>query len=140
VAGAATATVPLGAVVRYPIAAGEPVVGDRLAPEGLTGVAALVPEHHRAVTIPSGPAGQPPVHPTDRVDIVALSPGAPETDPEPAEGDVSPVPEPATTLVVGALVVDVSETAVTVAVPSALAPAVAFGAAQGLVVLTLVGA
>lgn len=168
VAEAATDAVPLGAVVRYPIAAGEPLVGDRLAPQGLTGVAALVPENHRAVAVPSGPAGLPPVHLGDQVDIVALSPGGPdlalpssdtpgETDGtnDPADGDQASAetPEtggttdgtvaaagPATTLVDQALVVDVSDTAVTVAVPTALAPAVVYGAAQGLVVLTLVGA
>ncbi|HEV7760215.1 MAG TPA: SAF domain-containing protein [Acidimicrobiales bacterium] len=137
VAGAATDVVPLGAVVRYPIAAGEPVVGTRLAPEGLTGVAALVPEGQRAVAIAVGPAGVPPVHPGDRVDVVALTPAPSETQEAEAETEASP--DPATTLVDHAVVVDVSDTAVTIAVPLALAPAVAYGAAQGLVVLTLVG-
>jgi Flp pilus assembly protein CpaB len=135
VAGAATDVVPLGAVVRYPIAAGEPVVGTRLAPEGLTGVAALVPEGQRAVAVAVGPAGVPPVHPGDRVDVVALTPAP--SEPETAE---EPAPTaPATTLVDQALVVDATETAVTIAVPSPLAPAVAYAAAQGLVALTLVG-
>ena len=139
VAGAASDVVPLGAVVRYPIAAGEPVIDDRLAPQGLTGVAALVPAGHRAVAVAKGPAGTPPVHPGDRVDLVALTPGTTDiAEPEPeSEAEAA---APATTLVDQALVVDVSDTAVTVAVPEALAPEVAYGAAQGLVVLTLVGA
>jgi Flp pilus assembly protein CpaB len=148
VAGDATGTVPLGAVVRYPIAAGEPVIGDRLAPLGLTGVAALVPPAHRAVAVPTGPAGTPPIHPHDRVDIVALtSPGADTHSHEvPADGSgaddttsVAPT-APATTLVEQALVVDVSDTAVTVAIPTPLAPTVAYAATQGLTVLTLIGA
>ncbi|MGH9193861.1 MAG: SAF domain-containing protein, partial [Acidimicrobiales bacterium] len=45
----ALAEPPSGSVVRQPVAAGEPLVPERLAPEGLTGVAALVPAGHRAV-------------------------------------------------------------------------------------------
>jgi Flp pilus assembly protein CpaB len=135
VAGAATDVVPLGAVVRYPIAAGEPVVGTRLAPEGLTGVAALVPEGQRAVAVAVGPAGVPPVHPGDRVDVVVLTPAPSEIE----TADEPVPPAPATTLAEQALVVDASETTVTVAVPEALATAVAYAAAQGLVALTLVG-
>jgi hypothetical protein len=185
VAGEATGTVPLGAVVRHPIAAGEPVIGDRLAPAGLTGVAALVPRAHRAVAVPTGPAGTPPIHPHDRVDIVALTPGTPDlagaghthADEQPAadgtaaiehdepaeaggtpedpgaigagtDGDASAeigaseadARTPGALLVEQALVVDVSDTTVTIAVPQALAPTVAYGATQGLIVLTLVGA
>jgi Flp pilus assembly protein CpaB len=140
VAGAATDVVPLGAVVRYPIAAGEPVVGTRLAPEGLTGVAALVPEGQRAVAIAVGPTGVPPVHPGDRVDVVALTPAPSATEEAPVtDGETEAPPDPATTLVDQALVVDASEATVTVAVPLALASAVAYAAAQGLVALTLVG-
>jgi len=137
VSPAAAEDVPVGAVVRYPIAAGEPVVGTRLAPDGLTGVAALVPEGQRAVAVAVGPAGVPPVHPGDRVDVVALTPAP--SDPEAEAEEPEAPPAPATTLVEQALVVDVSDTAVTIAVPLPLAPAVAYGAAQGLVILTLVG-
>jgi Flp pilus assembly protein CpaB len=152
VAGAATEVVPLGAVVRYPIAAGEPLVGGRLAPDGLTGVAALVPGGHRAVAVPAGPAGTPPLAVGDRVDVVALTPTAPHiersTDPEPepegepkdAELAEPTAPTNATLLADQALVVDVADTAVTIAVPTSLAPTVAYGATQGLIALTLVGA
>jgi Flp pilus assembly protein CpaB len=143
VAEAATDVVPVGAVVRYPIAAGEPVVASRLAPDGLTGVAALVPDGERAVAVPTGPAGRPPVQVGDRVDVVAIDPTSltepePEPDPE-AEAEAPSARGPATTLVDRALVVDVAETSVTIAVPATVAPTVAYGAAQGLVVLTLVG-
>jgi Flp pilus assembly protein CpaB len=145
VAEAASDVLPLGAVVRYPIAAGEPVVASRLAPQGLTGVAALVPDGQRAVAIPTGPAGMPPVQTGDRVDVVAFDPGSaePEIETDVPEQDEDEGPStssaPATTLVDQALVVTADDTAVTVAVPAELAPTVAYGAAQGLVVLTLVG-
>jgi Flp pilus assembly protein CpaB len=133
VADAAGDTPPVGAVVRFPIAAGEPVVNTRLAPDGLTGVAALVPEGNRAVAVPVGPAGTPPVREGDRVDLVALTT---PTEDEPT--DATPA-APATTLAEQALVVDTTDTTITVAVPTTLAPAIAYAAAQGLVALTLVG-
>jgi Flp pilus assembly protein CpaB len=142
VADAATDLVPVGAVVRYPIAAGEPVLPTRLAPEGLTGIAALVPTNHRAVAIPTTQSPIPPLHPTDQVDIIALTPVTAEPEPE-VEAEAEPGPPNTTgasTLVDRAVVVAVSDTTVTVAVPTALAPTVAYGAAQGLVALTLVGA
>jgi Flp pilus assembly protein CpaB len=141
VSPAAAEDVPVGAVVRYPIAAGEPLVGSRLAPDGLTGVAALVPGDHRAVAVPVGPAGMPPLTIGDRVDVVALAPTTPHIErsteseePEEATGSMA-----ATLLADQALVVDVAETAVTIAVPESLAPTVAYAATQGLVALTLVG-
>jgi hypothetical protein len=163
VADAATDQLPVGSVVRYPIAAGEPVVPDRLAPEGLSGAAALVPEGYRAVGLPVGPAGTPPVHPGDRVDVVTFTydvaplafdsapPDAPATA-GPADGTTADIagstaePDeaepigPAMPLAEQALVVDTTDTTVTVAVPTPLAPAVAWASAQGLVALTLVGA
>ncbi len=51
----ASASAPVGAVVRQPVVAGEPLVPARLAPDGLTGTAALVPEGFRAVAVPLGP-------------------------------------------------------------------------------------
>ena len=49
--GALTA-LPVGAVARYPILAGEPVVDERLAPAGLVGTAARVGPGHLAVAVP----------------------------------------------------------------------------------------
>lgn len=150
VAGTALTEVPIGVVVRYPIAAGEPLVAERLGAEGLTGVAALLPEGHRAVTVAVGPAGMPPVGVGDTVDVVAVVPTEAdlhghgpglatggEGDDGAEDGWSSP---PAFPLVERATVVDVGEDAVTLAVPRADAPAVASAALQGTVVLTLAGA
>ncbi|HKE72533.1 MAG TPA: SAF domain-containing protein [Acidimicrobiales bacterium] len=185
---AALAASPRAAVVRQPILAGEPIVPTRLTPQGLTGVAALVPEGRRAVAIPRGPAGLPPLAVGDDVDVVAVSasmtgadplavpdpaaappacaspsddvpppaagddppaaadacpptPPAP-SPPDPATAAAQPAPErapPAATLVERALVVDVGQDAVTVAVPAADAPRVAWALANGAVVLALAG-
>ena len=163
VAPAALDALPLGSVVRYPVVAGEAVVAARLAPDGLTGLAALVPAGQRAVALPVGPAARPPLRRGDRVDVLALvappdalvpaefpaDPSAPEELDRsvPAEGDPPerPAGAPVATtgvvpLVERALVVDVAAEAVTVAVPAALAPAVAAAVTQGAVVLALTGA
>jgi hypothetical protein len=161
VAEAAMSDIPVGSVVRYPIVAGEAVVPDRLAPEGLSGTAALVPPSHRAVAVPLGPTGAPPLQPGDRVDIVTFTPDLAPIEPpaepsvEPSLDDVTGDPGsgtsegivgsaerqgPAVALATGAPVVDANDSAITVAVPTPVAPTVAWAAAQGLVALTLVGA
>lgn len=159
---AAVADAPEGAVVRQPIYAGEPVLASRLAPGGLTGAAALVPAGHRAVAVPVGPGGMPPVAVGDLVDVLAVLPLgsgldiANGTDPPddsalddstaddytaeastPTGGDGG---APAFALVAGATVVDVAEQAVTVAVPEPDAPRVAWALSNGAVVLALAGA
>jgi len=148
VAPAALDEVPVGSVVRYPVAAGEALVGSRLAPEGLTGIAALVPDGERAVALPVGPAARPPLQVGDRVDVLAvlaLDVPLTEVEPEPpVEGTEEEEEGGDTTgsvmpLVERAVVVDVAEEAVTVAVPSAMASAVAQVVTQGAVVLTLTG-
>lgn len=136
VTDAALASVGPGAVVRHPIVAGEPVVARRLAPDGLTGVAALVPSGQRAVAVPLGPAGGPPLVVGDRVDVIAVLPpgaGSGEGDPEASGG------EPAFALAEHALVVDVTDGAVTVAVPRDDVPRVAWALGLGSLVLSLVG-
>ncbi|HEY8543645.1 MAG TPA: SAF domain-containing protein [Acidimicrobiales bacterium] len=197
VAPAALEEVPLGSVVRHPVASGEPLVPARLAPEGLTGLAALVPAGERAVAVPVGPAGRPPLAVGDRVDVLAVTaldplaseaavdapwadvdaadgsagesdgdagddevpPGAGDPDDPDGPDDLGagveqeargdPPERPARApggaagvvpLVDRALVVDVADEVVTVAVPAALAPAVAAAVTQGAVVLTLTGA
>ena len=126
----AIAEPPLGSVVRQPILAGEAIAEPRLAPDGLTGVAALVPGDERAVAVPVGPGGMPPVTVGDLVDVVAVVAGAGGDE----GGD-----EPAFTLVGGATVVDVNDQAVSVAVPRPDAPRVAWAVAHGAVHLALVG-
>jgi pilus assembly protein CpaB len=127
--GAALADTPEGAVVRQPILAGEPVVASRLAPHGLTGAAALVPPGGRAVAVPSGPAGAPPLAIGDLVDVLTVLPIGLDT----GSG------EPALTLVERAAVVDVTDQAITLAVPEDDAPRVAWALSNGSVVLALAG-
>lgn len=169
VAADALTEVPVGSVVRYPVGADEPLLAARLAPEGLTGVAALVPAGERAVALPVGPAARPPLRIGDRVDVLAvvlegMGPAPPEPEvestaesDEPPAADAGPETDPAADfeadlgaapsvptevvvpLVERALVVDVGEEAVTVAVPGASAAGVAHAVTQGAVVLTLTG-
>jgi Flp pilus assembly protein CpaB len=135
VPGAALRAAPAGAVVRQPVVAGEALVGDRLAPDGLQGAAALVPAGHRAVAVPIGPAGAPPVGPGDLVDVLAV------VAPAPGAGDVpSAEGAPAFPLVDRAAVVAVEDDTVSVAVPRDDAAGVAFALTQGAVVLALAGA
>jgi Flp pilus assembly protein CpaB len=121
-----------GAIVRQPIAAGEPIIADRLAPAGLTGTAALVPPGHRAMAVPLTPVGAPPLAVGDRVDLLAVAAEAADV---PADDDG----DPAFLLVEGALVVDVGDDTAAVAVPEADGPRVAFALTQGVVVLALSG-
>ena len=101
-----------------------------MAPEGVQGAAALLPPGSRALAVPIGP-GTPPLLVGDRVDLLSthdpllFDPAAAN-----AAGDI---------VVAGALVIDVSEGAVTVAVDPDDAPAVAFAVAQGAVTLALAG-
>jgi Flp pilus assembly protein CpaB len=120
---------PTGAVVRQPILAGEPIVATRLAPQGLTGAAALVPPGERAVAVPLGPSGAPPVTVGDLVDVLTVLPAGLDAGDE----------EPAFPLVERAAVVDVTEAAITVAVPERDAPRVAWALSNGAVVLALAG-
>lgn len=156
VAPTAVARPPVGVVVRSPIAAGEPLVAGRLGAEGLTGAAALLPEGHRAVSVAIGPLGVPPVVVGDTVDVVAVVPteadlhghgdlgavasdGDDSDDSEQGHDDDAWSTPPAFPLVERAPVVDVTDEAVTVAVPEADSAAVAYAALQGTLVLTLAG-
>jgi Flp pilus assembly protein CpaB len=120
---------PVGAVARHPILAGEPVVAARLAPAGLAGAAALVGPGDRAVAVPRAQIAMPPLRIGDVVDVLAvLPPGAGEGHDPPA----FPVVE-------GALVVDVGDEAVSVAVPADDAAATAWAVSQGAAALALSG-
>jgi Flp pilus assembly protein CpaB len=130
----ALAEPPSGSVVRQPVAAGEPLVPERLAPQGVTGVAALVPAGHRAVAIPIGPLAAPPLTIGDLVDVLAVVPAPVEEPPRPPESD------PSFPLVEAAVVVHVGEDSIAVAVPEADAPRVAWVLTNGSLVLVLAGA
>jgi hypothetical protein len=138
---AVLAEAPTDAVVRHPILAGEPVVATRLAPAGLVGAAALVPAGERAVAVPTGPAATPPLVVGDWVDVMAVLPTAPALDVGDGPGGVGGPggSDPAFALVERAAVVDVSDGVVSVAVPEADAPRVAWAVGNGSVVLALAG-
>jgi Flp pilus assembly protein CpaB len=130
----ALAEPPAGSVVRQPVVAGEALVAERLAPQGLTGVAALVPAGHRAVAVPIGPLAVPPLTLGDLVDVLAVVPVAAEDRPGPSGAG------PSFPLVEAAVVVDVGEQSISVAVPEPDAPRVAWVLTNGSVVLALAGA
>lgn len=117
----------LGSRVAQALRAGEVVHGRRLAPGGLSAVAALLPPGTRGLAVPSDPGGLP-LEPGDVVDVLATVAEVGAT------GDLPP------TVVVAAdaTVVDVGEAAVTIAVPAADAGRVAYAMATGLVTLALV--
>jgi Flp pilus assembly protein CpaB len=122
----ALATVPDGARVTSEVHAGEVLLERHLAPLGATALAARLPAGTRAVAIPAEPGTTPPLASGDLVDVlVALAPEAAGTGP------------PGFTLTERALVIEVSEVAVTVAVPADDAPRVAVALAQGAVTLAL---
>jgi Flp pilus assembly protein CpaB len=117
---------PLGRVVVAPVYTGEPVDERRLAPGGLSGVAALLPPGTRAVAVPGDPATVPPLTAGDAVDVLVAVAGP--------DGPLRP-----SVVAARAPVVDVGEQAVTIAVPESQVPAVATAAASGLVALALAG-
>ena len=134
----ALAEVPAGRTVVAQIVAGEAVVADRVAPTGLRGVAALIPEGHRAIAVPSSSGGfgtdVPAFAVGDRVDVLATFDVIDVDDLEASRS------EPTGIVARDALVVDVTETAVTVAVLEHDTTRVAFAVARGTVTLALIGA
>lgn len=117
-----------GRTVVVPLLAGLPVVRSHLAPDGSSGVAALLPPGRRAVAIPLDQAA-PPLRVGDHVDVVATSG---DTDPAADEGPSFLVAE-----AVPVLDVDAESEAVTVAVAPAEATRIAFALTEGVVSLML---
>ncbi|MFN2607282.1 MAG: Flp pilus assembly protein CpaB [Acidimicrobiales bacterium] len=111
----------VGRTVVVPLFRGQAVVRAELAPDGLKGLAALLPPGSRAVAVPTG-AASPPLHQGDVVDVLATF------DPQVAgDGD------PTFPVALGAPVVDVASEAATLAVTPAEATKVAFAVAHGAV-------
>jgi Flp pilus assembly protein CpaB len=116
--------------VTAPIVGGEVVSSTRIAPDGVDGLAALVPAGRRAVAVPTGGTGLR-VDVGDRVDVLGTSDGA-------TYGDDSS--RSSTVLAAGAVVLAVGDAAVTVAVDRDDAPVLARALAAGTPVLALAGA
>lgn len=115
----ALGSAPVGRTVLTPLHPGEAVVAERLAPDGLRGVAALLPEGSVALAVPGGPAALD-LAVGDVVDVLATA------------GDGS------TRVVAGeALVVAAGDETVTVAVEQREGPAVATALTQATVNLAL---
>jgi Flp pilus assembly protein CpaB len=124
--GAAVADDAVGRMVVEVVEPGEVVLRAHLAPDGLHGVAALVPLGWRALAVPVDPAALP-LSVGDRVDLVAAVNGT----------DENATTAPSFVLSAKALVVAVGEQSVTVAVPADDAPRVALAIATGSVVPAL---
>lgn len=120
----ALAVAPVGRLAIVALFPGEVVLADRVAADGLRGVAALLPAGSRALAVPAGP-GTPPLEQGDIVDVlVTVAPG----------GDSE---EPTFPVVEAADVVAVDDAGATIAVPRADAPRVAFALTAGRVTLAL---
>lgn len=121
------ASAAVGRTVVVPLFRGAAVVRANLAPDGLQGVAALLPAGARAVAVPTG-AASVAVRRGDRVDVLAtFDPPAPGEDPTFAVAE-------------SALVVDVGAESATVAVGSEEAKRVAFAMASGTITVALAAA
>ena len=116
----------VGRTVVEVVEPGEVVLRAHLGPDGLHGVAALVPPGWRALAVPVGPATLP-LSVGDRVDLMAAVDGT----------DGNATTAPSFVLSAKALVVAVGEQSVTVAVPADDAPRVALGIVTGSVVPAL---
>lgn len=114
-----------GQTVAEPILAGEAVVAERLAPAGLSPLAAALPPGGRGVAVPTG-AGTPPLQPGDVVDVLVTF------DPD-TVGDG----EPTFPVARSATVVSAGDDAVTLAVSQEEASRVAFALTAGVVVVVL---
>jgi len=126
---AAVHELPEGQVVRTAVFEGEALVVERLAPAGVRGLAATLERGTRAVAIPVEPGTAPPLQVGDVVDVLVALP------PEAAGGGPAGF-----ALTSDAVVVDVGDHAVTVAVGRSVAPRIAVALGQGAVTLALVGA
>ncbi|MBW3641515.1 MAG: hypothetical protein KY447_01210 [Actinobacteria bacterium] len=114
-----------GQTVVDAIAEGEPVLATRLAPAGSSALAAALPAGTVGIAVPTG-AGALALTPGDAVDVlVTVHPDSLGSD------------EPTFPVARSAVVVEVGEEAVTLAVSDTEAPRVAFALTAGVVTLVL---
>jgi Flp pilus assembly protein CpaB len=129
VAGSAMTDDPVGRTVTATIVAGEAVSSTRLAPDGVSGLAALVPAGRSAIAIPVPDAALRLAR-GDRIDVL---------DPSAADA-YAPDGSAATVVARRATVLALDDSAVTVSVTAEEAAAVAAALAHGTPVLALTGA
>jgi Flp pilus assembly protein CpaB len=122
----AVEAVPDGSVVAATVHEGEVLLDDRLAPAGTSPLAAGLPPGTRAVAVPVDGAALP-VEPGDVVDVLATF-----------DRDLADGAEPTVAVAREAVVADVTEGSVVVAVTPGQAPRVAFAVAAGAVALAVV--
>ena len=114
-----------GRTVVVPLLAGLPVTAEHLAPEGLSGLSALLRPGERAVAVPRDSASVP-LQRGDRVDVVASEGGGPGGE-----------AVAAVRLVAAAPVLQVGEEAASLAVPEERAAGVAAAALEGVLTLAV---
>ncbi len=153
-------TDPTGRLVVARVVAGETIPGVRLAPTGVRGLAGQVPARHVAVAVPTD-ARTPPLEPGQSVDLyTAGDGGGPSPDggadavppfatgtPRGSDGDHTgalsagpgTAPAPAARLARRALVIQVDDRQVTVAVADPEAAAVVHALISGTVLVALTG-
>ena len=117
---------PIGQVASAPIMRDEPLVAARVAGGGMSAIAALVPPGDVGIAVPVD-AGTLAVSVGDAVEVMATF------DPDSIEGPPTIVVAPR------AVVIDVRDTAATLAMPEADAQRVAFALATGVVTVVLLG-
>ena len=133
---------PVGHALLVAVAEGEPLLEAKLAAFGVRGVASLLPPGTRALAVPVGPAS-PPLQRGDRVDVLATfdtTPAGAETDGVLVAGAGPADGAPTFPVAEGAVVVDVGEEAVSVAVRAEEAPRLAFTLARGTATIALTAA
>lgn len=117
---------PVGRVALADLVPGDVVVAARVAPDGLRGNRALLPRGRKALAVARS-VNTPRLRPGDRVDLLAtFEPGA-------AGGE-----DPTFSVARRALVIDVDDESVTVAVTADEAPRVAYALAAAAVTLVLI--
>jgi Flp pilus assembly protein CpaB len=123
---------PVGRTVTAAIEAGEPLVTSRLAPEGVSGLAARLPPGWRAVAVPVGPA-RLPLTPRDTIDLLATFTSQADATGATGAGGASGTAAPTFPVATSAQVIEVGERSITVGVREADAARVVFAVAVGVV-------
>jgi len=123
----ALTTSPTGRIVTAAIGRSEVITDRRIAPEGLSGLRALVPPGRRAIGVPVGD-GSVTLEEGDQVDVLAPSRGT---------SDLDPSGRGATVVARAARVLAVGHSAVVLVVSEAEATTIAGALAQGVPVLVV---